>query len=68
MISVSVAPCVRCLSQKYKRIRSGIGKLYHTIQCEDCGFNVTSWVSFDDAIEQWNGFAVWKLIEKLYCE
>lgn len=62
---MKVRPCIRCLSPKYKRIRAGAGKEFKIIQCENYGWNVCSYDSFDDAILNWNGFAVWGIIDQL---
>lgn len=54
-------PCIRCLCQKIKRQRAGIGRHYCVIQCYACGFNVSA-LTFEEAERQWNGFRVWELI------
>lgn len=56
-------PCVRCLSDKYKRIRAGKDGVLCIIQCLECGFNVTA-LTWELAEKAWNGFRVWELVEK----
>lgn len=53
-------PCVRCLSEKYKRIRRPD---FMIIQCEDCSFNVTG-QSWEHTEKLWNEFKVWNLLEQ----
>lgn len=59
-------PCVRCLSKKIKKIRSGH---FTIVQCDDCGFNVTASnlslkAPYKKVIDMWNGFKVWTLVKK----
>lgn len=54
-------PCVRCLSQKVKRLRAGEKRMFAIIQCMSCGFNTTS-NNFENALYKWNDFKVWTLV------
>jgi hypothetical protein len=54
-------PCIRCLSLKYVRKRSGP---FCIIQCEECGQNSTA-QNFEDAERSWNDYKVWGMVDAL---
>jgi len=60
---MKIRPCVRCLSSKHIRVKAGNDGTFKIIQCSECGFNTSSEVSFQDALNEWNGFKVWTLVK-----
>jgi hypothetical protein len=68
MKKTKLYPCVRCLGATTKKIVSGIGGTYYTVQCVSCGFNVSSPVSALHARELWQGFKVWEEMKSLQDE
>ena len=54
-------PCVRCLGKAFRKRPHGTDNRCHTIQCTDCGFNVTA-TNWPEAVALWNGFKVWTLV------
>lgn len=56
-------PCIRCLFQRVRRVRAGLGRSLCIIQCGECGFNVTA-LTFEQAERMWNEWAVWTLVPK----
>lgn len=59
---MKIRPCVRCLSTKHIRVKAGNDGTFKIVQCSECGFNVSSQDSFQDALNQWNTFKVWSLV------